>query len=100
MSMLKKRFENHALTLFFKMKHQMVPQYLSSLVPAPTSESSRYSFQKLSYPVPLVSKTTTLKLIASYLVLAYSGIPYQRQFKIKKTLAHFKFQLKSFLKIN
>ena len=25
---LKKRFEYHTLTLFFKMKHQMVPQYL------------------------------------------------------------------------
>ena len=26
---LKKRFEYHTLTLFFKMKHQMVPQYFS-----------------------------------------------------------------------
>ena len=58
---LKKRFEHHTLTLFFKMKHHMVPQYLSSLVPAPTSESSQYSFRKLSYTVPLVSKTTTIK---------------------------------------
>ena len=32
----KKRFEYHTLTLFFKMNHQMVPEYLSSLVPAPT----------------------------------------------------------------
>ena len=38
---LKKRFEYHTLTLFFKKKHQMVPQCLSSLVPAPTSESRR-----------------------------------------------------------
>ena len=38
---LKKRFDSHTLTLFFKMKHQMVLHYLSSLVLAPTSESSR-----------------------------------------------------------
>ena len=73
---LKKRFEYHTLTLFFKMKHQMVPQYLSSLVLAPTSESSRrYSFRKLSYPVPLVSKTSLNS------VLSYSAISYQRHFK-------------------
>ena len=94
---LKKRFEYHTLTLFFKMKHQMVPQYLSSLVPAPTSESSRYSFRKLSYPVPLVSKTSTLNSFLPRAIILWNSLP--AAFQDIKTLAHFKFQLKSFLKL-
>ena len=94
---LKKRFEYHTLTLFFKMKHQMVPQYLSSLVPAPTSESSRYSFRKLSYPVPLVSKTSTLNSFLPRAIILWNSLP--AAFQDIKTLAHFKFKLKSFLKL-
>ena len=71
---LKKRFEYHTLTLFFKMKHQMVPQYLSSLVPAPTSESSQYSFRKLSYPVPLVSKTSTLNSFLPRAIILWNSL--------------------------
>ena len=92
---LKKRFEYHTLTLFFKMKHQMVPQYLSSLVPAPTSESSRYSFRKLSYPVPLISKTSTLNNFLPRAIILWNSLPVA--FQDIKTLAHFKFQLKSLL---
>ena len=94
---LKKRFEYHTLTLFFKMKHQMVPQYLSSLAPAPTSESSRYSFRKLSYPVPLVSKTSTLNSFLPRAIILWNSLP--AAFQDIKTLAHFKVQLKSFLKL-
>ena len=74
---LKKRFEYryHTLTLFFKMKHQMVPQYLSSLVPAPTSESSQYSFRKLSYPVPLVSKTSAWNSFLPRAIILWNSLP-------------------------
>ena len=95
---LRKRRECHTLTLFFKMKHQMVPQYLPSLVPTPTSESSRYSFRKLSYPVSLVSKTSTLNSFLPCAIILWSSLP--AAFQDIKTLAHFKFQLKTFLKIN
>ena len=95
---LKKRFKYHTLTLFCKMEHQMVPQYLSSLVPAPTSESSRYSFRKLSYPVLRVSKTSTLNSFLPRAIILWNSLP--AAFQDNKTLAHFKFQLKSFLKIN
>ena len=95
---LKKRFEYHTLTLFFKMKHQMVPHYLSSLVPAPTSESSRHCFRKLSYPVPLVSKTSTLNSFLPRAIILWNSLP--AAFQDIKTLARFKFQLKSFLKNN
>ena len=95
---LKKRFEYHTLTLFFKMKHRMVPQCLSSLVPAPKSESSRYSFRKLSHPFPLVSKTSTLNSFLPRAIILWNSLP--AAFQDIKTLAHFKFQHKRFLKIN
>ena len=42
---LGKRRENHKLTLFYKMIYNFTPPYLSSLVPQPVSNLSRYNLR-------------------------------------------------------
>ena len=43
-SLQDRRFE-HKLNLFFKMQHDLIPAYLSSLVPPLVSETSRYNLR-------------------------------------------------------
>ena len=73
----------------------MEPQYLSSLVPAPTSESSRFSFQKLPTLFLWFRNLNINIYSASYLsraIILWNSLP--AAFQNIKTLAHFKFQLK------
>lgn len=42
---LEQRRMNHRLTLFYKMKHNIAPQYLASLVPEPVSNISSYNLR-------------------------------------------------------
>lgn len=42
---LEQRRANHKMTLFFKMMHNLTPQYLSSLVPRPVGTLSRYNLR-------------------------------------------------------
>ena len=52
---LQKRFDFHTLVLFYKMRNNMTPSYLSSLMPSPSSTSG-YQFRREPYPVPAVRK--------------------------------------------
>ena len=61
LSPLEKRFEYHTLVLFYRVRANLAPTYLSSLVPPLTSTKSGYSFRKESYPVPLTKKICILK---------------------------------------
>ena len=42
---LSERRESHKFTLFYKMKNQLTPDYLSSLVPPPVGATSRYNLR-------------------------------------------------------
>ena len=52
---LQKRFDFHTLVLFYEMRKNLTPSYLSSLMPSP-SPTSGYQFRREPYPVPAVSK--------------------------------------------
>ena len=58
---LKNRFNYHTLVLFYKIRQNLAPKYLCSLVPDLSSTTSGYSFRKFSYPVPLTKKSATLE---------------------------------------
>ena len=51
--------ENHKLTLFYKMMHNLTPLYLSSLVPPSVKTISRYSLGN-SNDLPTIDARTTL----------------------------------------
>ena len=57
----KNRFNYHTLVLFYKIRQNLAPKYLCSLVPDLSSTTSGYSFRKFSYPVPLTKKSATLE---------------------------------------
>ena len=50
---LEKRFEYNTLVLFYRVRANLAPTYLNSLVPLLTSTKSGYSFGKKSYTAPL-----------------------------------------------
>ena len=54
---LEKRFEYHTLVLFHRVRANLAPTYLSSLVPPLTSTKSGYSFRNESYLVPPYKKS-------------------------------------------
>ena len=58
---LKNRFNYHNLVLFYKIRQNLAPKYLCTLVPDLSSTTSGYSFRKFSYPVPLTKKSATLE---------------------------------------
>ena len=58
---LKNRFNYHTLVLFYKIRGNLAPKYLCSLVADLSSTTSGYSFRKFSYPVPLTKKPATLE---------------------------------------
>ena len=58
---LEKRFEYHTLVLFYRVRANLAPTYLTSLVPPLTSTKSGYSFRKESYPCSPYKKICILK---------------------------------------
>ena len=56
---LQQRFDYHTLVLFFKIKSNLAPPYLTELLPQLSSHCG-YNFQKNLYPVPAVKKSSTL----------------------------------------
>ena len=60
---LEKRFAYHTLVLFYRVRANLAPTFLSPLVPPLTSTKSGYSFKKESYPVPLTKKICNVKQI-------------------------------------
>ena len=56
---LQTRFDYHTLVMFYKIHTKQAPSYLTSLLP-PLSSRSGYTFRKLSYRFPTVSRTSTL----------------------------------------
>ena len=74
---LKNRFNYHTLVLFYKIRQNLVPKYLCSLVPDLSSTTSGYSFRKFSYPVPPHKKSATLESFlprAITVILLFFGV--------------------------
>ena len=61
---LQKRFDFHTLVLFYKMRKNLTPSCLSSLMPSPSSTSG-YQFRREPYLVPAVSKILYSKKFSS-----------------------------------
>ena len=56
---LQQRFDYHTLVLFFKIKSNLAPPYLTERLPQLSSHCG-YNFRKNLYPVPAVKKSSTL----------------------------------------
>ena len=55
---LEQRRKNHRLTLFYKMRYSLTPQYLSSLVPESISNVSNYNLRHSNNPRGINARTT------------------------------------------
>ena len=94
---LAKRFEYHTLVLFYRVRANLAPTYLSSLVPPLTSTKSGYSFRKKSYPVPLTKKTASLNSFLPCAIISWNALPAEVQ--CSKTLLTFKNRLRGHLSL-
>ena len=60
--------------MFYKIHTNQAPSYLTSLLP-PLSSRSGYTFRKLSYRFPTVSKTSTLNSFLPRAVALWNALP-------------------------
>ena len=88
---LQKRFDFHTLVLFYKMRKNLTPSYLSSLMPSPSSTSG-YQFRLEPYPVPAVSKISSLASFIPRAIILWNTLPSSIQ--SAKTVSQFKCLLK------
>ena len=70
-----RRVDYHTLLLFFKMKIRSTPHYLSSLIPLSTASLSGYSLRKTSFPVPVVSRKSTLSSFLPRAIILWNALP-------------------------
>ena len=82
---VKKRFDYHTLILFYKIKSNLAPAYLTELLPSP-SHNSGHTFRKELYPVPLVKKIVLLSLVFCHARLFF-GIAYRQNCRRAPLLA-------------
>ena len=94
---LKNRFNYHTLVLFYKIRQNLAPKYLCSLVPDLSSTTSGYSFRKFSYPVPLTKKSATLESFLPRAIILWNDLPTNVQ--SSKTLSTFKTKLRVHLSL-
>ena len=71
---LEKRFEYHMLVLFYRVRANLAPTYLSSLVPPLTSTKSGHSFRKKSHPVSLTKKSATLNSFLPRAIISWNAL--------------------------
>ena len=72
---LQTRFDYHTLVMFYKIHTKQAPSYLTSLLP-PLSSRSGYTFRKLSYRFPTVSRTSTLNSFLPRAVALWNALPW------------------------
>ena len=58
---LKRRFCYPTLLLFFKIKNNISPSYLTSILPPSFKITTPYSLRKTAYPVPYLTRQKTLQ---------------------------------------
>ena len=93
---LQTRFDYHTLVMFYKIHTKQAPSYLTSLLP-PLSSRSGYTFRKLSYRFPTVSRTSTLNSFLPRAVALWNALPTNVQ--QVSSIYTFKKLLQSHLKI-
>ena len=93
---LQTRFDYHTLVMFYKIHTKQAPSYLTSLLP-PLSSRSGYTFRKLSYRFPTVSRTSTLNSFLPRAVALWNALPTNVQ--QASSIYTFKKLLQSHLKI-
>ena len=93
---LQKRFDFHTLVLFYKMRKNLTPSYLSSLMPSPLSTSG-YQFRREPYPIPAVSKISSLASFVPRAIILWNTLPSSIQ--SARTVSQFKCLLKSHMHI-
>ena len=93
---LQKRFDYFTLALFFKVRLHQAPNSLYKLLPPPSS-SSGYTFRKISYPVPAVNRSSTLKSFLPRAIILWNALPVELQ--AMKSVQSFKAALRSHLKL-
>ena len=72
------------------------PKSLHNILPDPTSRSG-YNFRKSSYPVPTVSRTSTLTSFLPRAIILWNGLPADLQ--LLTTSNSFKSALEKYLKL-
>ena len=93
---LQKRFDYFTLALLFKVRLHQAPNSLYKLLPPPSS-SSGYTFRKISYPVPAVNRSSTLKSFLPRAIILWNALPVELQ--AMKSVQSFKAALRSHLKL-
>ena len=90
---LKNRFNYHTLVLFFKIRQNLAPKYLCTLVPDLSSTTSGYSFRKFSYPVPFTKSQQPWKVF--YPELSSYGMTFPLTSNLPRHLSTFKAKLRA-----
>ena len=89
------RFDYHTLVLFFKIKLNLAPPYLTELLPQ-LSSNCGYNFRKNLYPVPAVKKSPTLTSFFPRSIFLSNRLPSDIQ--SSTSLPKFKAVLRAYLK--
>ena len=93
---LQQRFDYHTLVLFFKIKSNLAPPYLTKLLPQLSSHCG-YNFRKNLYPVPAVKKSSTLTSFFPRSIILWNSLPSDIQ--SSTSLPKFKAVLRAYLKV-
>ena len=93
---LQQRFDYHTLVLFFKIKSNLAPPYLTELLPQLLSHCG-YNFRKNLYPVPAVKKSSTLTSFFPRSIILWNSLPSDIQ--SSTSLPKFKAVLRAYLKV-
>ena len=93
---LQQRFDYHTLVLFFKIKSNSAPPYLTKLLPQLSSHCG-YNFRKNLYPVPAVKKSSTLTSFFPRSIILWNSLPSDIQ--SSTSLPKFKAVLRAYLKV-
>ena len=93
---LQQRFDYHTLVLFFKIKSNLAPPYLTELLPQLSSHCG-YNFRKNLYPVPAVKKSSTLTSFFPRSIILWNSLPSDIQ--SSTSLPKFKAVLRAYLKV-
>ena len=90
------RFDYHTSVLFYKIKSNLAPPYLTELLPQLSSHCG-YNFRKNLYPVPAVKKSSTLTSFFPRSINLWNSLPSVIQ--SSTSLPKFKAVLRAYLKV-
>ena len=74
-----RRFCYHTLLLFFKIKNNISPSYLTSILPPSFKTTTPYSLRKTVYPVPYLTTQKTLQSFFPRSIILWNSLPAEVQ---------------------